>query len=163
MQICQIVGYKNSGKTTVMNELIHYFSSENKKVGSFKHHGHGGEPDMVKSTDSYQHFTAGSHISGVQGETTTQLTFNKIKIEEVFRLYERMSIDILFIEGFKTADFPKLVLINREEDKALLNDLSNIIAVGSWDENLLENVGYPTFPITKMDSYLTQLAEYILD
>ncbi|WP_106498036.1 molybdopterin-guanine dinucleotide biosynthesis protein B [Lentibacillus sp. Marseille-P4043] len=163
MKICQIVGYKNSGKTTVMNELIRYFSNQNKKVGSFKHHGHGGEPDVVKTTDSHQHYTAGSYMSGVQGETTTQLIFSNIKIEEVFRLYERMAIDILFIEGFKTADFPKIVLVKGKEDESLLNELSNIIAVGSWDENLLENVKYPIFPITKMESYLNQLAEYILD
>ncbi|WP_188455284.1 molybdopterin-guanine dinucleotide biosynthesis protein B [Virgibacillus oceani] len=163
MKICQIVGYKNSGKTTVMKEVIRYFSSRGYKIGSLKHHGHGGEPELMKDTDSYQHFAAGTMASGVQGEHVSQLILNNTEFETLISIYKMLPIDILFIEGYKKADYPKIVLLKNEEELSLLDELSNIIAVGSWDEQILRNVSHPAFSIANIGSYLPQLADYITE
>ncbi|MBT2215390.1 molybdopterin-guanine dinucleotide biosynthesis protein B [Virgibacillus dakarensis] len=163
MQTCQIVGYKNSGKTTVMKYLIAYFSKKGLKVGSLKHHGHGGEPALIKNTDNYQHFAAGASVSLVQGETNSQIILPNLDLTELIRLFTLLQINLLFVEGFKKADFPKIVLLKCEEDKSLLNELSSIIAVGSWNEGLLKGVNYPAFPITNMEAHVIKLADYILD
>ncbi|MBP1947263.1 molybdopterin-guanine dinucleotide biosynthesis protein B [Virgibacillus litoralis] len=162
MQICQIVGYKNSGKTTVMNNLIRYFSSSDLKVGTLKHHGHGGEPDVVENTDSTIHIESGSLVSGVQGENITQLTFNmKMDIDMLIQLYSSFPIDLLLVEGYKNASYPKIVLVKDEQDSSLLKGLSNIIAIGTWDEGLFKNSGIPTFSIKNIDENIVQLAEYV--
>src|SRR5690625_6083705 len=75
--VYQVVGYKRAGKTTLMTSLIRYFSSTGMRVGTLKHHGHGGEPAVIKETDSYQHTEAGSLISAVQGEKQLHLTVNQ--------------------------------------------------------------------------------------
>ncbi|WP_099157206.1 molybdopterin-guanine dinucleotide biosynthesis protein B [Virgibacillus ndiopensis] len=162
MKICQIVGFKNSGKTTVTREMIRYFSSRDFKVGSLKHHGHGGEPALVKDTDSFQHFEAGALVSGVQGENVSQLTLNNVEFNELIKLYSLMTLDFLFVEGYKQAEYPKIVLVKNEEELSLLDELSNIIAVGSWDDKILKNVPYPTFTINNMEAYLPQLADYMI-
>lgn len=162
MQICQIVGYKNSGKTTVMNNLIRYFSSSDMKVGTLKHHGHGGEPEVVENTDSTMHIESGSLVSGVQGENITQLTFNvKMEIDKLIQMYSNFPIDLLLVEGYKNASYPKIALVKDEQDFSLLNDLSNIIAIGTWDEGLLKNSKFPTFNINNLDSNIEQLTEYV--
>lgn len=162
MQICQIVGYKNSGKTTVMKHLIHYFSSNKMKVGSLKHHGHGGEPEMVENTDSSGHMESGSLVSGVQGENITQFAYNlPLKLDELIQMYGNFSIDLLLVEGYKNADYPKIVLLKNGDDISLLDELSNIIAVGTWDGFFLENSRYPTFDINNIATNVVQLAEYI--
>ncbi len=162
MQICQIVGYKKSGKTTVMNSLIRYFSSSEMKVGTLKHHGHGGEPDVVEDTDSTMHIESGSLVSGVQGENITQLTFDvKMELDKLIQLYSNFPIDLLLVEGYKNASYPKILLVKNKQDFSLLSDLSNIIAVGTWDENLLDNSKFPTININNLDANVEQLAEYV--
>lgn len=40
-KVYQIVGFQNSGKTTLMESIINYWSKHDLKVGTIKHHGHG--------------------------------------------------------------------------------------------------------------------------
>lgn len=162
-QVIQIVGYKNSGKTTLMKHLVHYFSKQELKVGTLKHHGHGGNIQLDKDTDSVSHFEAGSSISGVQGEAITQLTFDNLPFDELIKLYTTLSIDLLLIEGFKQADYPKIVLVKNHEDLSLLDKLSNIIVVGTQDISLKKEYSYPTFNLANIDEHITQLATYITD
>jgi len=162
MEIYQIAGYKNSGKTAVTNQLIRYFSAEGFKVGSLKHHGHGGEPDMAERTDSYQHFESGSVVSGVRGEKLTQLTLRMpFGLEALIQLYGKFSLDLLLIEGYKQADYRKIVLIKNEADLSLLQELSNIIAVGTWDVKLVENRNYPIFDMNHLQDNISALADHI--
>ncbi|MFD2761737.1 molybdopterin-guanine dinucleotide biosynthesis protein B [Lentibacillus juripiscarius] len=162
MLVCQVTGYKNSGKTSVMNELIRYFSKENLKVGSLKHHGHGGEPDMVEGTDSQGHLESGSVISGVQGENTTQLTISMpLELDELIQMYRRFPLDLLMVEGYKQAAYPKIVLIKNEADLSLLQELSAIIAVGTWDAKMAVNLDIPVFDMNSLETNIPALADCI--
>lgn len=162
MQICQITGYKNSGKTTLMNELIHYFSETGISVGSLKHHGHGGEPDLGKQTDSKQHLESGAVISGVQGETISQFTLNKeMDLDELVQLYSNYPIDLLLVEGFKQAAYPKIILVKSWDDLPLVDELTHVLAVGSSDSELLKELDVPVFDMGRIRENLPQLAAYI--
>ncbi|MED4879509.1 molybdopterin-guanine dinucleotide biosynthesis protein MobB, partial [Anoxybacillus geothermalis] len=44
MNVWQVVGYKHSGKTTLMEKWVTAAVREGWRVGTVKHHGHGGEP-----------------------------------------------------------------------------------------------------------------------
>lgn len=163
---CQIVGYKNAGKTTLMEHLIHYFSIRNMQVGTLKHHGHGGEPEAVKDTDSGRHLQAGSAMSAVQGEHQLHITINHTTIFSLHKwiaLYHLLPVDVLLIEGYKQADFPKIVLVRGPEDLHLLDKLTNIIAVGSPNDNLIANLSYFTFSVQDVDDFLPSLAAQITD
>ncbi|GAA0593038.1 molybdopterin-guanine dinucleotide biosynthesis protein B [Virgibacillus siamensis] len=162
MQICQIAGYKNSGKTTLMNELIGYFFETGVRVGTLKHHGHGGEPDLGKPTDSRQHLDSGAVMSGVQGETISQFTLKMpLDLDELVQLYSSMPVDLLLIEGFKKAAYPKFVLVRNSEDLMLIDELSNVMAAGSWDTALLDGLNVPVFDLHRMQENLPWLAAYI--
>ncbi|MFZ3579299.1 molybdopterin-guanine dinucleotide biosynthesis protein B [Virgibacillus sp. DJP39] len=161
VDIVQIVGYKNSGKTTLMKKLIEHFTKNGIKVGSLKHHGHGGEINPPKRTDSTSHFEAGSLISGVQGESTTQLTFHNLTFGSLIQMYTLLPIDLLLIEGFKQATYPKIVLVRSADDLGLLHELSNIIAVGIQDDSIEINLSVPVFELSKVDVQINQLVAYI--
>jgi molybdopterin-guanine dinucleotide biosynthesis protein B len=161
--VCQIVGYKNSGKTTIMEKLISYFAAINKKTGTLKHHGHGGEPKQVQATDSFKHLQAGSSISGVHGEKQLQLSIADVSdypLEKLISLYTFMPIDILLMEGFKQEDYPKIIIIKNEEDKGLL-ELTNIIAVICWNENIPLPADKKTFLMEDVDENLPEIASLI--
>lgn len=156
LSIIQVVGHKHSGKTTLIKKLLLNVTSKlSVQVATLKHHGHGGEPDIVQGTDSYEHLQAGAHISGVQGEDRLQLKmtgFKNADLEKIISIYKGFPIDLLLIEGYKHAPYPKIVLINDYGDEQLLQ-LENIIAVGGWERPVLNNEQYPTFSINQFTIY----------
>ena len=68
VRILQVVGFKNSGKTTLMNRLIELARTSGIKVSAIKHHGHGGKPELPpQGTDSTQFLASGAASSLVYG------------------------------------------------------------------------------------------------
>jgi|SRR5690625_452970 len=156
LSIIQVVGYKHSGKTTFIKKLISSVLKDLPlNVATLKHHGHGGEPQIVKGTDSYEHLQAGAFMSGVQGENRLQLKITGTKnanLEKIIAIYKHFPINLLIIEGYKRAPYPKIVLINDRDDEHLLQ-LENIIAVGGWSKPTLLDGKYPTFSINDFAAY----------
>jgi molybdopterin-guanine dinucleotide biosynthesis adapter protein len=129
--IIQVVGYKNSGKTTLACELIEAATKKGAKVASCKHHGHGGKPAQVEQTDSARHWQAGAIVSGVEGDGVLQLAIQQENwtLEKILAFYSLIDIDLLVLEGFKNESYPKIVLLRDEQDLPLLENLQNIVAV----------------------------------
>lgn len=144
MDIIQIVGYKNSGKTTLATKFIEYATKKGYQTASLKHHGHGGVPEGMYNTDSEKHKQAGSLISGVEGDGVFQLSKENWALDEMIQIYKWMHVDLLIIEGFKACSFPKAVLISDEKDLELLNKVENVKAVIARVS--LEKNAYP-FPV----------------
>ena len=59
-----IIGGKNSGKTTLVVELIEYYCSQGRRVGSVKHTHHHHELD-TPGKDSFLHRKAGAAVVGI--------------------------------------------------------------------------------------------------
>ena len=59
MIVIGIVGWKNSGKTRLVQELIKYFVTKKLKVGTIKHAHHNFDIDK-QDTDSFLHRKAGA-------------------------------------------------------------------------------------------------------
>ena len=147
MRIIQIAGYKNSGKTTLVGDLIRYFSKKGLKTAALKHHGHGGTPAVTERTDSAKFAEAGALMSGVEGAGVLQLTVSRTEwtIDQLLQFYRLMHFDLLMIEGYKTLDFNKIVLIRSLHDVHLLEQLSNIIAIVTSVQLDAKNMSYPVF------------------
>ena len=60
MLVIGIVGWKNSGKTRLMQKMIKYFSKKNFIVATIKHAHHNFDIDH-KGTDSYLHRKSGAN------------------------------------------------------------------------------------------------------
>jgi molybdopterin-guanine dinucleotide biosynthesis adapter protein len=132
--ILQIVGFQNSGKTTLVEKLIAKSKQEGLRVASIKHHGHGGIPDGIcssKSKDSMRHHKAGAIVSSVEGDGVLQLStrIDNWNLEKIIKLYRFFSIDVIFVEGYKKERYPKVVLIRSENDLSFLHSLTNVQCV----------------------------------
>jgi molybdopterin-guanine dinucleotide biosynthesis adapter protein len=150
--IIQVVGYKNSGKTTLACELIESARKAGWKVASCKHHGHGGKPTQVEQTDSARHWQAGAVVSGVEGDGVLQLAIQQENwtLEKILAFYSLVDIDLLVLEGFKNESYPKIVLLRDEQDLPLLENLQNIIAViAPFDIHTKEQFAF--FPRQRQD------------
>ncbi|RED84330.1 molybdopterin-guanine dinucleotide biosynthesis protein B [Cohnella phaseoli] len=162
MRIIQIVGYKNSGKTTLACELIRAFAAEDRKVGTLKHDAHQFEPEPP-GTDTWKHRQAGSSTTAiVSAERTAWVVERTTSIEELVSQMTLQRLDDLIVEGFKSAPYPKIALIREEEDADLLQ-LSNVIAVALRKplpsvEKRAREMRIPVFLHSSLDSFEPLLA-----
>ncbi|KKB36828.1 molybdopterin-guanine dinucleotide biosynthesis protein B [Bacillus thermotolerans] len=162
--ILQVAGYQNSGKTTLMVKLIEEAKRQSWAVASFKHHGHGGTPALPENEkDSTRHLHAGALASGVEGGGVLNIIAAKAewKVEEILAVYDSLPVDLLLLEGYKQADYPKIVLIRGEEEIRLLSELGNIQAVISWRPLPEEERTYPVFLFSEEEQYIQWFVQYM--
>ncbi|OTN75983.1 molybdopterin-guanine dinucleotide biosynthesis protein B [Enterococcus sp. 8G7_MSG3316] len=130
----QIIGHKNSGKTTTMCHFIEKAQMLDLNVTACKSTHHQATMDF-EGTDSYRFAEAGAHQVFLQNPTHVFFqgpisgSGNTIASKEVcgladgnFRLsaFERYiapDADILLLEGYKDAGLPKLILLKPGENK----------------------------------------------
>jgi molybdopterin-guanine dinucleotide biosynthesis protein B len=66
-----------------------------------------------------------------------------------------LKMDAIVIEGFKEADYSKVVMIRTAEDIELVHRLRQVIAVVTWMPELTFDI--PTFPIQQTDQLVSWL------
>jgi molybdopterin-guanine dinucleotide biosynthesis adapter protein len=161
--IFQIAGYSNSGKTAFITKLINLLKAE-WKVATLKHHGHGGKPEVTDEKDSHQHISAGAIASIVEGGGRILLQAEGLSwtLQEQIQLLSFFNTDLILIEGYKQEDFPKVVLLRKQEECELLQKLSNVMAVYYWDKEILKNkqTNLPCFHIDD-EQGLTWLKDHL--
>ncbi|MEQ6375463.1 molybdopterin-guanine dinucleotide biosynthesis protein B [Bacillaceae bacterium S4-13-58] len=153
--VFQVIGYKNSGKTTLVEKLVRELTKEDLKVGTLKHHGHGGKPTLPAGTDSSRHRHAGAIISGVEGDGLFQLDMTgSWTLDQLLSFYEGMQIVI--VEGFKEADFPKAVIYRNKEDESLLGSCTSVICRIHHEER------NDFYLLTKDKEYISMIKKWIV-
>lgn len=151
--IFQIVGYQNSGKTTLVGKLIEALKHEGISTAAIKHHGHGGKPDAPAGKDSVLHLSAGALASSVEGDgrIILQTDFCEDGLEDQIKLISFFQPDVILVEGYKVEEYPKLLLVRNQDDLLLLNKVTNIMGVIYWENELTDlielGVDCPSFAI----------------
>lgn len=130
--IVQIVGYKNTGKTTLVCRLTERFKQAGYKVGTIKRDAHDFQIDHP-GTDTWKHQAAGADITAITSSTRTAIM--KASSESLEQLIAQMSeADVILVEGFKDAAYPKIITIRSAPDCELLQQLKNPLAAAVWTE-----------------------------
>ncbi|MBW4080482.1 molybdopterin-guanine dinucleotide biosynthesis protein B [Paenibacillus sp. S150] len=128
--VCQIIGYKNSGKTTLICELIRQLRKKGCTVAVIKHDGHNFDMDH-EGTDTWKQRQAGASAVAITSDARTSVIQERTSslpgLLEAFADY-----DYVLVEGFKQEQYPKIVLIRQAEDIALLGEASRIAAMALW-------------------------------
>ena len=158
MNVWQVVGYKNSGKTTLIEKWVQMASAEGYRFGTVKHHGHGGYPERNDSyTDSRRHEQAGAVAVSVEGGGLLELhAWQPVwSLGQILSLYKLLPLDFVLVEGYKNEPYKKVVMLRNQDDWDSLSQLSNIIAVITWESSSqLSFIPYPLFSIDEEESYL---------
>lgn len=144
IKILQVVGFKNSGKTTLLSRFLEMAAAAQKQVSTIKHHGHGGALEMPDAeTDSMRFFGAGAASSLAYGNGAVQLHLRQEheNVEKLIDLSLFAEPDLILIEGFKEADFPKVVIARSSDDWNELQKLSNIKLIIVHEGVDLANIG----------------------
>lgn len=90
--VCQIVGFKNTGKTTFLGGLIRYVQKSGLRVAVIKHDGHEFEMDH-EGTDTYKHRQAGAEgVAIVSAGRTAILEENSQPVTSLIRHFQSTMI-----------------------------------------------------------------------
>jgi molybdopterin-guanine dinucleotide biosynthesis protein B len=123
-KIISIIGHKNAGKTTLVAALAHEFKRQKRRVGTIKHASHPLDADQ-RGTDSWRHLNEGNADGVLVASPDLRVTFERrpddTGPEELARRYFG-DMDVVIVEGFKTAPIPKIEVFRKEVAKAPLFD-----------------------------------------
>ncbi|MFI3208435.1 MAG: molybdopterin-guanine dinucleotide biosynthesis protein B [Eubacteriales bacterium] len=113
-KVLAVSGFKNSGKTTLIEKLITVFIKEGLKVATIKHDGHDFAGDC-EGTDTYRHMQAGAMGTAIFSNNKYRI-INQVTIDEkeLFSAFEYA--DIILLEGFKYSDYPKIEIVKQGEE-----------------------------------------------
>ena len=117
-----VTGYKNSGKTWLVEKLVSRLTGEGYRVAVIKHDGHDFEPD-VPETDSFRHRKAGAFGNAVFSRNRYMVTRtwpDEDSPADSFMAAEKLmeffpDADIILLEGLKHTSYPKYVCRYPEE------------------------------------------------
>lgn len=144
--VIQIVGYKNSGKTTTSCEIIRRFSEKGWKVGSIKHDAHHFEVDYP-GKDTWLHREAGAEVVAITSKDRTAIM--EQRPSSLQDLLDRIhGVDIVIVEGYKFEHYPKVVLLRHEGDLPLLDQAQQVLAVATWFP-----FDHESLPVVEKDQY----------
>lgn len=138
-KIIGIVGWKNSGKTTLVEALIRKMTDRGFHLSSVKHAHHAFDID-IPGKDSYRHRQAGAReVIVVSGQRWALMheTVGPVEpgLEEL--LPKLAPCDLVVIEGYKHGAHPKIEVARSARSEGLIADLdSSVIAVATDDAGL---------------------------
>ena len=144
--IISIVGKSNSGKTTLIENLIPELTKRGYRVATIKHNVHGFNIDH-EGKDSWRHKKAGACATVIACPTRVALIEDiesDYSLDEIRDKYIKRA-DIILAEGYKGNPFPKIEVFRSELKRELLcGKEDNLLAVAA-DVKL--DVGVPCFDI----------------
>ncbi len=115
--IFAVSGYKDSGKTWLIAELINEFIMDGLIVGVVKHDGHDSIEE-VKGTDTYKYADAGALVTAVYSDSKFVMSgAGKMDPEDLIEYMKGLDNppQIIILEGFKSSSYPKIVIGKKGE------------------------------------------------
>ena len=112
-----IAGWKNSGKTTLVERLVAELVARGLRIATVKHAHHGFDVDPGE-TDSARHRRAGASEVAIVSARRWAIMHEIVEPEQepmLDAMLARLSpADVVIVEGFKTAPIPKIEVRRRD-------------------------------------------------
>jgi molybdopterin-guanine dinucleotide biosynthesis adapter protein len=156
-----IVGWKGSGKTTLIERLVAALNREGLRIATVKHTHHELRPHD-ETTDGERHARAGAvqtaMLSPSQWELGGKLQPGAVPaLEEIVKRFG--PVDLILVEGFKRAPIPKIEV--RREAAATREPIApgdaDVLAIAA--DHTIEDATVPVFALDD----IAGIAAFILD
>jgi molybdopterin-guanine dinucleotide biosynthesis protein B len=161
-KVMGIIGWKNSGKTTLVVALVRDLTKRGFRVATIKHAHHAFDIDQP-GKDSYLHREAGAQdVIVSSGARWAHMHEMEDEPEpELDDLLPRLpaEVDVILVEGFKRDDHPKIEVIPPEFDGQPLSLADEKIVAIASDAPSLMGVKVPVMA----RSNPTEVADFIVE
>lgn len=138
MKVWGVVGWKNAGKTGLMERLVTEFTTRGLSVSTIKHAHHGFDVDHP-GKDSYRHREAGAREVLVASAARYAVLHELRNAEEptLDDLIARLSpVDLVLVEGYKRDRHPKIEAWRSVNANALIADEDDTVRAVAADAPL---------------------------
>ena len=153
MKVVGIVGYKKSGKTTLLVKVARELTERGYTVASLKH---TSESLDLPSTDTSLHRQFTIQTAAISPKESA-IFFSESKSIEDMLSY--LKADFILIEGFKTEKtYPKIICLRPDDNPKSLMDGLQICAVSDNPDHF-GIIGFPIFHPEKDISKIADLIE----
>ena len=152
-----VIGWKNSGKTTLVSNLVKFFKEKKIKVGVVKHAHHSFDIDHP-NTDSYKIRKSGAYKTTLVSDKRLALMEEKITPDiHLGSLIDlNKDCDLLIFEGFKSYDeLIKLEVHIKMDDKDYLYKSINNVKYLVTDDDLDHPI--QTFNHSQIDKIASEI------
>jgi len=158
MRVFGVVGWKNAGKTGLMERLVTEICQRGISVSTVKHAHHHFDVDQP-GKDSYRHRAAGAQevllASGARWALMHELRDMQEPVLEDL-LAKLAPVDLVLVEGYKRDDHPKIEAFRSETGQSLIAvDDPTILAVAA---NVGIEIDRPVFDLDDTHA----IADFIL-
>jgi len=134
-----VIGYSDSGKTTLVTALVAEFKRRGYRVGTIKHTCHTPSFDKP-GKDSWRHFDAGADTAMISSDAVLAMVKRRTASGEtgcgvhgLGRYFE--DVDLVIAEGFKSADCPKIEVCRTGDSQPPLSSrFPGVIALVSSED-----------------------------
>jgi molybdopterin-guanine dinucleotide biosynthesis protein B len=137
--ILGIVGWKNSGKTTLVEALVREMTARGLRISTVKHAHHAFDID-VPGKDSHRHREAGAHEVIVASGQRWALMHELREAPEpplVELLAKLAPCDLVLVEGFKQGTHPKIEVARVKREEGLIADQDDTVIAIATDDVML--------------------------
>ena len=158
MKVFGVTGWKNSGKTGLIERLVSEFISRGLSVSTVKHAHHTFDVDHP-GRDSYRHRAAGAKevllVSKNRWAIMHELRDeDEPELSEILKKVEK--VDLVIIEGFKRDRHPKIEAFREETGtSAIARKDESIVAVAA--DTPLTDLKIPVFDLNNT----SEIADFI--
>jgi molybdopterin-guanine dinucleotide biosynthesis adapter protein len=164
MRVYGVTGWKNAGKTGLMERLVAEITGRGFRVSTVKHAHHATDIDH-EGRDSFRHRQAGAAqvlvSSPVRWALMTELRDAPEPALDAL-LGKLDPVDLVLIEGYKTAPHPKVEAHRAETGRPLLasqNPTIRAVASDSANQVGQSGLGLPVFDLDDTAA----IADFILE
>ncbi len=160
--IFAVSGYKNTGKTWLIEKLINEFIRRGYSVGIIKHDA-GDHIVHAQSTDTFRYKAAGAAITAVFSGTEYVLTGGKRSVDDLIGDLRRQSEppDIIILEGFRDSEIPKIEIVKKSVSPHIASSFETLICI-STDCILPCDVTCPVFAPDDVTGIFSCITDYFL-
>jgi len=139
--ILSLVGYSNSGKTTLMEKLVSGLVAKGLRIATIKHSHHQPEMD-TPGKDSWRHKQAGASTSLLVGPEKMLMVSDVDEALNPQLLAARLftDYDLVLVEGYASVAGPKIEVVRKERSQELRCNENELVAVATDITDLKVNV-----------------------
>ncbi len=159
MKVIGVAGFKNAGKTTLVEKLVRHLTGQGYRVSTVKHAHHSFDIDH-EGRDSFRHRKAGASQVAVISKERTAIIHElrgaePPSLEQV--LAQLAPCDLVIVEGYKRDSHDKIEIRNLAlNHPGLAGDDPTVVAIAA-------NGPVPGAPVPVFDrDDVTALAQFIL-
>lgn len=133
--------YSGTGKTTLIEKLVHSLKQDGLRVAVIKHDAHDFDIDR-EGKDSWRFTQAGAEISIICSEHKTAMVEQRpLSFPQIVTMVH--DVDLILVEGYKREALTQIGVCRAAVGKDFPADLSRYVAVVT--DEVIPDVGIPQF------------------